>query len=264
MAHSDTSHSTASPASGLPIMRISGPQAEITLNRPHDHNRVQPEDIEALHGHFDIIEADPQVRVVVLSGSEKAFSSGFHLGALRESDEGPRLFELLTDRLENLRPLTIAKVNGPVYGGATDLVLACDFRFGRVGVQMFMPAAKLGLHYYPHGLRRWVTRLGLGPAKKLFLTSSTIGYEEMLRIGYLDEVHDADRLDVAVDTFIARFLQQAPVATARMKQVLNAAARQEFDDAYAREGFVSSLSSEDLNEGLTAWAEKRKPQFKGK
>src|SRR3546814_5011576 len=55
---------------------------------------------------------------------------------------------------------------------------------------MFMPAAKLGLHYYPHGLRRWVTRLGLGPAKKLFLTSSTIGYEEMLRIGYLDEVHD--------------------------------------------------------------------------
>src|SRR3546814_9602740 len=78
------------------------------------------------------------------------------------------------------------------------LVWSCDFRFGRVGIQMFMPAAKLGLHYYPHGLRRWVTRLGLGPAKKLFLTSSTIGYEEMLRIGYLDEVHDSDRLDTAI------------------------------------------------------------------
>src|SRR3546814_10274488 len=78
---------------------------------------------------------------------------------------------------------------------------------------MFMPAAKLGLHYYPHGLRRWVTRLGLGPAKKLFLTSSTIGYEEMLRIGYLDEVHDSDRLDTAIDVFINRLLHQAPVVS---------------------------------------------------
>lgn len=249
---------------GVPLLQIKGSIAEIQLNRPDQHNRVQPEDITVLHEHFDAIEADLNVRVLVISGSEKAFSSGFHLGALQESDEGARLFERLTDRLERLRPMTIAKVNGPVYGGATDLVLACDFRFGRVGIQMFMPAARLGLHYYPHGLRRWVTRLGLGPAKKLFLTSSTIGYAEMLRIGYLDEVHDGDRLDEAVSAFIARALQQAPVVSARMKQVLNAIARQEFDEAYARDGFVNSLSSEDLQEGLAAWAQKRLPQFEGK
>lgn len=253
----------ARPASSSPILRISGPRADIVFNRPEVHNRIQPEDLAALHAHFSAIEARPEVRVLVLSGTTKAFSSGFHLGVLGESDEGPREFERLTDRLENLRPLTIAKLSGPVYGGSTDLALACDFRIARSGVQMFMPAAKLGLHYYPHGLRRWVTRLGLGAAKKLFLSSGTISHDEMLRIGYVDEVHDPDRLDAAVDTFIERLLAQAPVVSMRMKQVLNQVARQEYDDAFAREGFDDSLKSADLAEGLSAWAEKRTPNFRG-
>ena len=248
---------------GLPSLEIFGPRAEIRFRRPDVHNRVQPEDIAELHQHFDRIEADPSVRVVVFSGSEKAFSSGFHLGILRGSADGARQFEVLTDRLESLRAITIAKVNGPVYGGATDLVMSCDFRLGRVGVQMFMPAAKLGLHYYPHGIRRWVSRLGLAGAKKLFLTSSTIGYAEMLKSGYLDEVHDGERLDHAVDTLVEKLLAQAPTVSARMKQVLNGAARAEYDDVYAREGFDMSLQSQDLREGLSAWAEKRAPNFKG-
>lgn len=246
-----------------PLLKIAGARADITFNRPSVHNRVQPDDIKALHAHFDQIEADPKIRIVVFSGNEKSFSSGFHLGILSESDQGARDFEVLTDRLENLRPVTIAQVTGPVYGGSTDLVMSCDFRFGRTGIQMFMPAAKLGLHYYPHGIRRWVSRLGLGAAKKLFLSSSTIGYEEMLRIGYLDEVHDADRLVGAVDAFIDRLLRQGPKVQERMKQVLNQAARQEYDDNYAREGFLQSLESTDLKEGLSAWAQKRKPQFEG-
>ncbi|MFD1557526.1 enoyl-CoA hydratase/isomerase family protein [Paraburkholderia silviterrae] len=246
-----------------PLLKVVGARADITFNRPSVHNRVHPDDIQALHVHFDQIEADPTVKILVFSGNEKSFSSGFHLGILSESDQGARDFEVLTDRLENLRPITIAKVTGPVYGGSTDLTLACDFRFGRTGVQMFMPAARLGLHYYPHGLRRWVSRLGLGPAKKLFLSSSTIGYEEMLRIGYLDEVHDADRLGPAVDAFVQRLLAQAPTVQQRMKQVLNQVARQEYDEVYAREGFVRSLQSADLKEGLQAWGEKRKPQFQG-
>ncbi|BDB29985.1 enoyl-CoA hydratase/isomerase family protein (plasmid) [Cupriavidus sp. P-10] len=247
----------------LPSLEILGPRAEICFRRPDVHNRVQPEDIVELNRHFDRIEADPAVRVVVFSGSEKAFSSGFHLGVLRGSGDGARQFEALTDRLESLRPITIAKVNGPVYGGATDLVMSCDFRYGRIGVQMFMPAAKLGLHYYPHGLRRWVSRLGLGAAKKLFLTSSTISHAEMLAIGYLDEVHESARLDHAVNTLVDKILAQAPTVSARMKQVLNAVARQEYDDEFARGGFELSLGSQDLREGLASWAEKRIPNFKG-
>src|SRR3546814_19519149 len=89
------------------------------------------------------------------------------------------------------------------------------------------------------------------------LTSSTIGYEEMLRIGYLDEVHDSDRLDTAIDVFINRLLHQAPVVSTRMKHVLNAVARQQFDEAYARDGFDNSLTSSDIKDGLAAWADKR-------
>jgi enoyl-CoA hydratase len=246
-----------------PSLEIIGARAEICFRRPEVHNRIHPEDIAELHRHFDRVEADPTVRVVVFSGSEKAFSSGFHLGVLRGDADGTRQFEIMTDRLENLRPITIAKVNGSVYGGATDLVMSCDFRIGRIGIQMFMPAAKLGLHYYPHGLRRWVSRLGLGAAKKLFLTSSTIGYAEMLGIGYLDEVHEMDRLDNAIDTLVSKLLSQSPTVSTRMKQVLNAVARQEYDEEYARTGFEMSLHSKDIGEGLAAWAEKRAPNFKG-
>ena len=72
--------------------------------------------------------------------------------------------------LEMARPVTVAALHGGVYGGATDLALACDFRVGAHGIDMFMPAARLGLHYYRSGLERYVSRLGLDNAKRLFLT----------------------------------------------------------------------------------------------
>ena len=71
---------------------------------------------------------------------------------------------------------TICALNGGVYGGSTDMALSCDFRIGVEGITMFMPAARLGLHYYAGGMRRYVARLGLGAAKKLFLTGGQAGH----------------------------------------------------------------------------------------
>jgi len=165
--------------------------------------------------------------------------------------------------MENVRVPSICALNGSVYGGATDLALACDFRIGIEGMQMFMPAARLGLHYYRGGLRRYVTRLGLAAAKKLFLTAATIDAAEMLRIGYLSELVPAVQLAAAVDTLAEQLAANAPLAVSGMKRALNQIARDEFDAVAFEQAVRAAASSEDVKEGLAAWAEKRKPQFRG-
>ena len=141
---------------------------------------------------FDRIEADPDVRVLVLTGTGRAFSAGYDLGSIAErasaaaeEQTAGSAFEIVVNRLEDLAVPTICRLNGGVYGGSTDLALACDFRIGVDTCEMFMPAARLGLHYYKSGIKRYVSRLGADNARKLFLTAEKIGAAEMLRIGYL-------------------------------------------------------------------------------
>ncbi len=120
-------------------------------------------------------------------------------------------FQALADEVETARPVTIARLNGPVYGGATDLALACDFRLGVDTARMFMPAAKFGLQYYPHGLRRWVTRLGLAASKSLFLTGRTI---EAAR----DATHRLPRRNGAGRTGSTAPWRTSPASSARWRR----------------------------------------------
>jgi enoyl-CoA hydratase/carnithine racemase len=187
--------------STAPLLSVADSRAVVRLNRPREHNRLEPGDLAVLREIFNRIDADSSIRALVLTGTGKSFSSGFHIGALADrlagkdaAVEDRDAFERMVDRLEALRVPTIAALNGSVYGGATDLALACDFRIGVEGMRLLMPAARLGIVYYASGIRRYVTRLGVAAAKKLFLTAQPIDAVEMLRIGYLDEVVAADGL----------------------------------------------------------------------
>ncbi|CAJ92935.1 MULTISPECIES: enoyl-CoA hydratase/isomerase family protein [Cupriavidus] len=119
--------------------------------------------------------------------SGPAFCSGFNIGKVGSSDAGER-FEALANALEAARPVTIALIQGGLYGGATDLALACDFRLGAHGVDMFMPAARLGLLFYRGGLERYVSRLGLATAKRVLLAVDKLDAAQMLACGFLDRV----------------------------------------------------------------------------
>ena len=157
-----------------PVLAIDGARATIRLNRPKHLNRLQPEDLEALLKLFERIEADPALRVLVLTGTGRAFSAGYDLGSISartgNAHEGTSAsaFEVVVNRLEDLALPAICRLNGGVYGGATDLALACDFRIGVDTAEMFMPAARLGLHYYRSGIGRYVSRLGVNNAKSCF------------------------------------------------------------------------------------------------
>ena len=155
-----------------PQIDIRNGKATIRLNRPAQHNRLEPVDLRELTRMFDELGRDPEVRVLIITASGKSFSSGFHIGALADDPEAakdydPDAFEKMVNALETMPTPTIASINGGTYGGATDLALACDFRIGVEGMRMFMPAARLGIVYYQSGLRRYVTRLGLNAAKRL-------------------------------------------------------------------------------------------------
>src|SRR3990170_5476647 len=212
------------PAS-TPILEIGGARATIRLNRPKHLNRLQPDDLDALMELFDRIEADPEVRVLVLTGTGRAFSAGYDLGSIAERASGAAeeqtagsAFEIVVNRLEDLAVPTICRLNGGVYGGSTDLALACDFRIGVDSCEMFMPAARLGLHYYKSGIARYVSRLGADNARKPFLTAEKIDAAEMLRIGYLTAMAPAEALDLEVDRLATVLAGNAPVAMRGMKR----------------------------------------------
>src|SRR6202040_1011009 len=209
--------SAATDAPSAPVLDIDGARAAIRLNRPKHLNRLQPDDLEALLKLFDRIEADPAVRVLVLTGTGRAFSAGYDLGSVAEragSAPGEQTagsgFEIVVNRLEDPAVPPICRLNGGVYGGATDLALACDFRIGIDSCEMFMPAARLGLHYYNSGIKRYVSRLGIDNAKRLFLTAERIGAAEMLRIGYLTAMVPIEALDEEVDRLAGIFAGNPP------------------------------------------------------
>ena len=259
---------SASVAEGPPLLTRDGEgRATITLNRARHLNRLHREDLQALQCHIETLAADSKLRVVVLTGSGRAFCAGFNLNELQQPGSeasDPQLFERSVDALEALPVPTIACLNGSVFGGATDLALACDFRVGVAGMELRMPAARLGLHYYPSGLQRYVSRLGLCAAKRLFLLAETVSADELLQMGYLDVLAPADGLDPAVEQIAQSLLQGAPLALRGMKSALNVIARGQVDAPQLRQRMQACADSADLREGLAAFAERRAPRFSGR
>ena len=251
-----------------PVLERQGARATIRLNRPRHLNRLQAGDLDVLLKLFAEIEADSAIRVVVLTGTGRAFSAGYDLNSVAdratsevEHTSAGSAFEAVVNRLEDIGVPTICRLNGGVYGGSTDLALACDFRVGVDTCEMFMPAARLGLHYYKSGIARYVARLGLDNAKRLFLTAEKIGATEMLRIGYLTSAVPAEALDEEVDRLAVILAGNAPVAMRGMKRTIHEIAHGKLDEEAADRRHRDSMRGEEIKEGIKAFAEKRPPRF---
>ena len=268
---SDGAHQTES----VPTLTVRDGRALVQLNRPTRHNCIGPQDIEAFQQILSRVEKDQTVRVLVLTGAGRTFCAGYNLhslapGNLRASRkktlDDAYAFTQLVNRLETFRAPTICGLNGPVYGGGSDLALACDFRLAVRRATMLIPVSRFGIHYYHGGLLRLATRLGLGASKRLLLFGQPIDAEEMLRIGFLDEVVTTpERLRQRMDT-LANIIANAPVPAvlSGMKRDLNRIAKGDMDSTATDLAWAESVLSPAVAiaaaEQTTARSRRREPR----
>jgi enoyl-CoA hydratase len=248
----------------LPSLDVAHPVATLTLRRPENANRLEPDDLDAIVDHVATVNRDPRILVLQIRGEGKYFCSGYDISTLAAQSGNPVGFEDMVNAVEAARPVTIAVVQGGAYGGGTDFVLACDFRIGSDAAEMFMPAARLGLHYYRGGLERYVARLGLDTAKRLFLTAERLDAQAMRACGFLTDLVPATGLDAAVQALTDTLASMAPLALLGMKKHLNRIAYGVLDVHALRADIARAAGSDDLREGAAAWAEKRPPKFTGR
>lgn len=247
-----------------PELTVDGNIATLRLCNPDYANRLSPADLEVIQSHIQTVNQNTDILVLRVLAEGKYFCSGYDISSLA-ADSAPSsiFFGETVDLLEQARPVTIAAINGGVYGGGTDLSLACDFRLGSTAANMFMPAAKLGLHFYPGGMVRYVTRLGLNQAKRLFLTAEKIDAAEMKEIGFLTELVEPEDLNGRVEELTKLLASMAPLALLGIKKHLNLIARGQLDEVGIKQAVLHSEQSEDIKEGAAAWKEKRSAVFKG-
>ncbi|MCG2632948.1 MULTISPECIES: enoyl-CoA hydratase/isomerase family protein [Bradyrhizobium] len=253
----------ASELGNLPTLHVSKGIARIQLNRSRQHNRFEPTDIETFSEIVATLARQSSVRVLMITAQGPSFSSGFDLDTL-SSDRAAActaLFAAMCDLVEECPFPTICGLNGNIYGGATDLALACDFRIGTRGCLLQMSPSRLGIQYYYSGLRRYVERLGLSQTKRLFLTGEQVDSITLLQMGYLTEVCTSDALEARLEHFAGMLAQRSPASLRGLKTSLNSIRRGTADPVEINAKFFESLTSPDAREGLKAWCERRPPSF---
>ena len=247
-----------------PTLEIHGHIATLCLQRPASANKITPGDLALLRQHVETVNHTKDVLILVLRSTGKYFCAGYDISEVGGSQTEGQGFGEMVDAVENCRAVTLAVVQGGVYGGATDMVLACDFRMGSTNVEMFMPAARLGLHYYLSGMERYVSRLGVDMAKRLFLTAEKLDAQAMRECGFLTHLVTPDELPGHSQALCEQLASMAPLSLLGMKHHLNRIARGTVDAQAVRASVMQTLASDDLKEGALAWKEKRSPRFTGR
>lgn len=243
--------------------------ATITLNRPDVLNAVNMDmrlDFAAL---MDTLFYDESVRVVVFTGAGRAFSSGGDIGHFEQQWTTPtfransRRLTGFFDDLEALEKPVIAAINGPATGAGLELALACDIRLASEEATFGFRENYIGLIPGVGGCARFVRLIGLARAKELIFTARMIPAAEAAAIGLVNRVVAPDRLLAEAHESAQMLLRRAPEAIGLAKKVLNTVANLDQYSGIVMEGLAQSilLRSDDHQEGLRAFREKRKPEF---
>lgn len=249
----------------------------LILNRPEKKNSLSLELIQLLGSTLKELAEDEGVRTVMLRGAgDKAFCAGFDIGSLptqSKADADQRLksldqVEMLLQRLVSFPYPVIAMLNGLAFGLGCELAMCCDIRIGAENIRMGMPPAKLGLVYPWTGLQRFIQRIGLQRTKEIFFTGRTYAGKRIKELGLVDYIVTGGELEEFTYAIAEEIAGNAPLALKGIKKVINLLMQSNrLDESQAREAqaiFSATLLSEDMQEGQTAFLEKRKPRFKGK
>jgi methylglutaconyl-CoA hydratase len=259
-----------SPPAGIRVEHGAGGVVRVTLDRPEAKNALsRAVNLELARLATELGESRA-VRVVILSGAGGAFSAGADLKERRgvaAADTGPYVDAIsgaITAWAEMPRP-TIAAMGGPALGGGLELALACDFRIAAEDAVMGLSEVRLGIMPGAGGTQRLARLIGVARAKELVMTGRRIDARRALEIGLVSRVVPASGLAAAADELAAELAGCAPLSLAMAKQAIDEGIGLPLDQGLAleRRCYDVTLASEDRNEGLRAFAEKRPPRFTG-
>lgn len=257
----------------LVLYEVKDAIATITINRVEKYNAFNLAVKKTLLDLFKRAEEDPSVRVVVITGAgEKAFISGSDITDFvgRDSKSIRAVVDPSRDIASYMTSMTksiIAAVNGYALGGGCELALACDIRYASSNAQFGLPEINLGTIPGNGGTVRLARLVGLGIAKELILTGGRVDAEEALRIGLVNKVFNSqDELREGVLELATKLCKMPGVALDLAKQSIQKSWQLPLEEhlAFELDAFCQTFDTEDKEEGVAAFLEKRKPEFKHK
>ena len=243
----------------------------ITLNRPEALNAFNKDMVTEILEALKDAEEDEKVRVLVLTGAGKAFSAGADIKSMKgmtplKARELSLMGNKLCRALEDFGKPVIAAINGYALGGGLEVSMACDLRIASEKARMGQTEINIGLIPGWGGTQRLTRLIGKTRAKELVFTGKMIDAKTAEQWGLVNMVVPAEGFMEHVRQFAAELAKKAPVALRIAKSLIDNGLNVNLEAALAleREGFAVVASTEDLQEGVAAFMEKRKPEFKGK
>ncbi|SHF83155.1 enoyl-CoA hydratase [Flavobacterium fluvii] len=254
------------------ILELEKGIATIIINRPEKLNALNKATIQELHETLKLVDENPDIRVVIITGSgEKAFVAGADIAEFAHfsAEEGTELAakgqQILFDFVENMKTPVIAAINGFALGGGLELAMACHFRIASDNAKMGLPETSLGVIPGYGGTQRLSQLIGKGRAMEMIMTAGMITAEDAYKAGLVNHVVPQADLFATYTTLANRIMKNSPTAISKAIEAVNAnftTGVNGFDVEI--KNFGDCFATEDFKEGTTAFLEKRKAEFKGK
>lgn len=254
----------------LLVEKLDGHIAKLTVNRPDKLNALNGAVRCAVFGALDRLAADDDVRVVVITGAgDRSFIAGADISEFKDARPVEQYRSMqrgdIYGAVERFPKPVIAMINGFCLGGGCELAMACDMRVASTAARIGQPEINLGLIPGAGGTQRLPRLVGEGWAMRLIMSGELISGETAERIGLVEAAVEPEALEAHVMELAAKIAARSPLALQAAKESIMAARRMPLDEGlkFERSWFSMLFSTDDMAEGVGAFLEKRKPEFRG-